>query len=644
MMRNGSMKQSNNHYCHRLTLNILNLKAMRHKLIICSLLCLCNTLAYGQDQTNALKDEYNKRQLVINQAKEKSEDLGNLPQQFANEIAQKKWLLLEENNGQYVVVDSFNLAERGKNYRNAGRVIKAIKRMYEERQYHTKYRDEQIFRVKKRDAENYYVLITDVDIDKLVSENMLRIDSLQTEMTLLSNKFDCYDSMWKRGGKEFENEEQKQIATEIIEKMRVENHPKYKKANKDLTKGKISKEIYSTIKSMRDSCLSSLYNIAKEISPIYERVDFSKFATNYTEKKFLGTSHKVLDLNSGVSNFITKEIPKAKEIIQEQILFELNDLDIIAPDRMFQHRSLEKYIDLRYEDLPYYPIALLKVENPHHRNALYRSYRNDKNLTVDKKVWELNEIDVEEQSKGFEWVSSSKYVEKRQDYPISVRYLEFEEHPEYRGIGDHPANLGIFLFNDQGELQRVTNLRRNMAVYQDQDNTFPRIPYSSKDDDHMDTFGELWRHVIKIAYDANKYNIKSKGEKTQKSIKAYITPPGLTKAAEDAGKAMGAAIFADIYYGKESDVAKRASRDAGILLLSALLENMDVDASNWMAQIRQDYIKDFEMPYEIKRVDNTTFDVIYVDKNLKPKWKLTVKYYTVKPYVANRVTKLVKID
>lgn len=626
---------------------------MKHKLIICSLLCLCNTLAYGQDQSikNKIDEFYNKRQLVINQAKEKSEDLGNLPQQFANEIAQKKWLLLEENNGQYAIVDSFNLEEFIVDYNR--KTERAMKRMYEKGQYHTEYVDERTFRTKKHDAENYYVLITDFDVDKLVSENMLRIDSLQTEMTLLSNKFYCYDSMLKRRDKEFENEEQKQIAIEIIEKMRVENHPKYKKANKDLTKGKISKEIYRTIKSMRDSCLSSLYNIAKKISPVYERVNFSEFADNYEEKLRGNIRYSYGDVNSGVSNFITKEIPKTKEIIKEQIRDSFTSSNLHwsrgeGNSKKFNMSSAgygREYIeDLDYEDIPFYPVALLKVENPHHRNALYRSFRDDENLTVDKKVWELNEIDVEEQSKGFEWVSSSKYVEKRQDYPISVRYLEFEEHPEYRGIRVDGLNKASFLFNDQGELQRVTDLGRSRAHSPEMDNTYPRIDYSSKDDDHMDTFRELWRHVIKIAYDANKYNIKSKGEKTQKCIKAYITPPGLTKTGEDAGKAMGAAMFADIYYGKESDVAKRANRDAAILLLSALHENSDVDADNWMAQIRQDNIKDFEMPYEIKRVDNTTFDVIYVDKNLKPKWKLIVKYYTVKPYVANRVTKLVKID
>lgn len=273
------------------------------------------------------------------------------------------------------------------------------------------------------------------------------------------------------------------------------------------------------------------------------------------------------------------------------------------------------------------------VSNPFYYDNIYLSLRND----------EINYSDVEERLKsilmntplkGWEWTVNDDYEEIDQSYPVNVTYRKYSSHPEYRIVGD-------FAFDTEGNLVRLINLDAGK---------YYNIDIFSNDN-------PVGRQLLVMAYNDNKYNVQSKGQKMNHYIKTQLGLEGLTKAekaqqdksADAIAKALVGSARDERRYGRHSRKGRAAQNKHAMAFLGALIGAADNHYSDegaaWIRQIQEDnsqYFSD-QYPYRLERLSDTAIRVILADEEASPTYALTYSYEPNGPYHVTRTVTVEKL-
>lgn len=280
-------------------------------------------------------------------------------------------------------------------------------------------------------------------------------------------------------------------------------------------------------------------------------------------------------------------------IINKKLVGELEQLSDTLSKKIEENqldlkdiRLMSFYDFAKKDSLPKKTISV-EIENPY--------YRPDYAFSDD----DLDIIDLMQQTAGWEWVQGEESEYKSEDYPYSVYYQYYKSHPEYRVRGWYQGDR-CQIYDSTGHLVRINRFLREHSL---QD--------------------KLTRLLSIRDFNDDKYNIKSEGNAVNLAVKyelGLLKKPS-TKAQNAAAKSMVKAMWnrsgaktSGSY--KAEQRAKRAEDVAFLRTLSAFkLSPAELKASHYVSQLEKDYENKFENPYKIERLDNTSFKVIYIDKN-----------------------------
>lgn len=257
------------------------------------------------------------------------------------------------------------------------------------------------------------------------------------------------------------------------------------------------------------------------------------------------------------------------------------------------------------ENLPRKKI-IKQMNNPYYRGLWY----NDADT--------LDMIERYQQTHGWEFLYTNKRKQERDSYPTKVEYYVYAAAPKYKVT--YSENGINEVYNAAGQLIFVPRLTRNKTF----------------------EFKEIQRLVYLKDYRNNKYNIKSKSAHTQNYLYLFLEREnGFEESVtETFGAALGTAFVGGLF-GPFSSVSRKANMK-GLKQVSKYTDN---DGSNFIDQLRKDHDDEFGYIYSIKRLSNTSFQVLYLNsKSLLPSYCATITYRTGnKPFTCDYSAKFVKI-
>ena len=144
------------------------------------------------------------------------------------------------------------------------------------------------------------------------------------------------------------------------------------------------------------------------------------------------------------------------------------------------------------------------------------------------------------------------------------------------------------------------------------------------------------------SYRNNKYNIRSKSTHTQNYLHLFLEREnGFEKSAVEAfGTALGTAFVGGLF-GPFSSVTRKANRKG----IEEVSKYTDKDGSNYIDQLRKDHENEFGYIYMIKRMSNTSFQVLYLNsRTLKPSYCAIITYKTGStPFTCDYSAKLIQL-
>lgn len=494
-------------------------------------------------------------------------------------------------------------------------------------------------------VDYYWYIGIQPDQERIIQESLNRIDSLQGEFTALTAILQEYTYMKKKLGGKILSDRQDQIASKVVDMMKIHNDEKYEEAYKNLKKNKTTKDYKPYLNTLYCEDLGKILRIAVAMGGKHESKSNESYErritelTTYIKNEFsqpgiLSNANKIVDfIDCNMTEFVNTTIPSIKKTLSDCNKFHINEKYVSAityyelfdknlRTRKFNTNLFSDFykrfnfsIDLTYTwNNMYYPVIITsvsKIINPYYSRDRYfaNPFKDDGNMVY------LNKLDFKEQISGYEW-AEEKGESIDESYPIRIRYQSYKEHPGIRGVDN-------YLFDEKGELKRVKKLLRGYYERTEAG----EIPTSNI---QLRSWDELWDAVYKTAYSENLYNIKSENADVQKYIQRIInhtsseTTKKLAQSAANAG-------MTEAVYGKYSQQA-RVANQTKLGYAIQVLKEINETGSNWLEQIRKDYTPDFQNLHTINRLSDTSFELIYKNADLKPTWKLIVTFDTWKPY------------
>lgn len=260
--------------------------------------------------------------------------------------------------------------------------------------------------------------------------------------------------------------------------------------------------------------------------------------------------------------------------------------------------------NINYENLPKKQI-IVQMSNPYYRGFWYSDADT------------LDMIERFQQVRGWEFLYSENRKHVSESYPNKIEYYVYEAAPKYKVT--YSYNSINEVYNSTGQLIYVPRLTRNNAS----------------------EFNEIKRLVYLRDYQKNRYNIKTKSAHTQNFLRLQLErKDGFMESNVEALGAWGVAFIGGLF-SPFSSTAREVSRKG----LKKASEYADEVGKNYLNQLKKDHEADFGYIYRIKRISNTSFQVIYLNsKTLKPSYCATITYRTGKKrFTCDYSTKLVQI-
>lgn len=221
-------------------------------------------------------------------------------------------------------------------------------------------------------------------------------------------------------------------------------------------------------------------------------------------------------------------------------------------------------------------VALLPAQTKNDTHAAFRKANyND--------AQRLDSLDAALQSEGYEWIEQEKYIEKEEKYPVDITYRAYASHPQYRIIDD-------CIYDTKGNLVRIIRLTRAMFT-----------------DDLME---HIRTAIYAQDYKLGKHDISQAAQSTHEALRSVL---GLNRSVQkqSATDPKGSAIRTNSY-GNENLNNEMAKR--------------------YIEQLTLDHEKDFAYIYEITRMNDTQFKLLFLDTKGKSSFTLKLSYGNMDKY------------
>ncbi|MBD5245890.1 MAG: hypothetical protein HDS58_03480 [Barnesiella sp.] len=356
------------------------------------------------------------------------------------------------------------------------------------------------------------------------------------------------------------------------------------------------------LKTMGDSCVSDSASL-KLISDAYEyhlkyRYNLSKL--NLSDEE-ITTTLAYLFSGLHITQFPDQNLARKLENmdVKNGEITEDTKTYLIRYARklLFEVSDIEKKIKNKdYSLITPLPTkkSFIRADNPNYFGKFYSNAKK------------LDELEFNENIKGWEFLTSSERTFKKLYYPDNIGFYIYPQIPNYRVIGTNINDITVY--DKNGKLIYVPVLDRS----------------------NYGVIAEIKRLIYLRAYNRNTYNIQSESSGVHKYIKYCLDKQNVLK---------------NCYGDRELDPGSGRGSVRIVYDNACWFGDCDQRGKLFLKQIRRDFSSQFGFLYEIKRISNTKFRIIYLNGDtLKPSICAIVSYYTGdKPYTTCFSVELTKI-
>ena len=412
-----------------------------------------------------------------------------------------------------------------------------------------------------------------------------------------------YEYIKNNEGKEVQNESQQQLINEV-----VATYPD-KKAEKQAAKGIIPAKAYNT------------YMKLNQHRPIRKYRDFINFK-----------EPALISIQQNIEQF-EKDFDRTKKVIYGARLRGLDEnFEEIDYNKLYNdwQDTTEVIIGSKDRLANYIVVDGQKIPNQgswlwlyHHNNSEWK----DRLTAFQNQDWEWANID------SLERINLS--------YPMEISYYASDKHPEY-------AIIDNAVYTKAGTLVRIIDCKQILLSW---------------DNDNLSEV--ILNHLYKKDYEANKYNIKEKGAKTQKYIMRELgyASAQKSKAEQEQDAKRNQEMWKTIYkLGQESEKAKmdqryaknsteyyqakQAENRASLQVLKTLAANGDKDYDEagvaYLDQLKTDHEESVGKIYYCERNDDTSFIFKYTGK--EHGYTIKITYNQSEPFSCNYTATIISED
>lgn len=232
---------------------------------------------------------------------------------------------------------------------------------------------------------------------------------------------------------------------------------------------------------------------------------------------------------------------------------------------------------------------------------------------------ELDRLDTTLIYGDWNWVKSNEYDNISVSYPERLSYKKYASHPNYRVNNNE-------VYDSKGMLVAITEIRRN------------DIPER-----------EIMNTLCIKDYLNNKYDIKKENKDVHYAIKNILKLDNdVSNKLSSAMLQSSAGAFADELRYSNNIVKKQrqAQRDQKLAtsVLPSIAKLFNSTAQDYIDQLRSDHKNEIENIYLIRRIDNTSFKVVFCDDEANLTIAVVVSYKNGEHYKSYAEYEIVNLD
>lgn len=385
-------------------------------------------------------------------------------------------------------------------------------------------------------------------------EQMERNNSLLREIKSILNIENSTADMVTK----IKDKEKKERLAEIIGSYEFyeSRRPIDEKILKEIKKGKISDEVWDEI-----------YRVIQDLNNSNKRISNEKALAKNKVKANIEILKQTIDnINEAINNGLENQRYHG--------------------DYIYYIRD-EFGLDLPYELPETTAVRDVKIKN---------KYRRDIDPSTDYR--KNSYIDSKAQKTGWEWLDEeSAYTTKNEHYPVTITYRVYDSHPEY-----HVTDEAVFDTN--GKLLRIRELT-------------DKAKGGDKIIKNFEIGAEAFLYKLMAEdYQNNKYNIKNESHDVRYAVENLLLISDDFKKAEEKRLApMRRELDNALKSGNVRKFKQLYEKFSEIALAPKPNDpNDNRKAKAYIQQLRDDHDKDILRLWKIERVDDLTFNIIYLNK------------------------------
>lgn len=413
-------------------------------------------------------------------------------------------------------------------------------------------------------------------LDLLLSEEKIELTQISNDNSSFDEQLDLNNSLLReiKSILNFDNytannkvykikdKKERERLAEIISgyKFYGSQRPIDEKTLKDINKGKISKEVWDEISRVIQDLNESNKRIADE----------KAFAQNKAKTNIEILNQTIDIINEAINNGLDSQ----RNLDEHYFLLSRYIRDEFGFD---MPEELPETIAVRE----------FKIKN---------SFRRDINPSTDYR--KNSYIDSKAQKTGWEWLDKElAYTTESEHYPVTITYRVYDSHPEY-----HVTDEAIFDTN--GKLIRI----REMT---------DKIKDGDKLIKKFDNIAEaLLYKILAEDYKNNKYNINNESSDVKYAIENLLFIRDDFKRAEKKRLEPYLRELENALKSGNIHKYKQLYEKYSVIVYGPKPNdpNDNRKAKAYIQQLQEDHVKDILRLWKIERVDDLTFNIIFLNK------------------------------
>lgn len=396
----------------------------------------------------------------------------------------------------------------------------------------------------------------------------------------------------------------------------------YKKRNKVSNEAKQYWKNYdSQYQQSHSISSSSTYSHGNIVTGIAGLMRQSAMSSNISKSAFASLPKRLIEvknrkeylnqqLQEDFLTLLTNFVSEMRNVIERKVV---NRNEVFKNDKASKeiYSELEKYYQNNQIQIPKREILI-------QRDIVNFGIR--KEYIVRKKTLELDQLDTTLIYGNWNWVKSDDYSNINVNYPERLSYKKYASYPNYR------VNHEDEVYDSKGNLVAIAKISRN------------DIPES-----------EIMNTLCITDYLNNKYDIKKENKDVHYAIRNILKLDNdVNKKLSSAMLQSSAGAFADELKYSNNIVKKQRQSQRDLKLANSVLPSVaklfNSTAQDYIDQLKSDHINEIKNIYLIRRIDNTSFKVVFCDDEANLTIAVVVRYKNSERYKSYAEYEIVNLD